>query len=51
MRLFLDAFSDEEILSDGYNLQFKFEDACAEVDSKMIVKGGEDIDIGCGNAF
>ena len=28
-----------------------FDDVGAEVESKYIMKGGEKIDVGCGNAF
>jgi len=48
MLLYVDAFNHEEIISD---LKFLFENAGAEYDSKYIVKGGENFDIGCGNSF
>ena len=51
-KVFHDIFNNEEILSDSFMINEKFEGVCGEVKSKMIKKGGdEDIDIGCGNAF
>jgi len=51
MRLYLDAFSGEEIISDSFDLVMVFDDAGAEIKSKLIVKKEGDVDIGCGNAF
>lgn len=44
---------DVDIISDGYKMTKPegFEGIVTEVVSRMVVKGGENIDIGCGNAF
>jgi hypothetical protein len=47
----LDVFSEEEIISDGYNIKPLFDGVGGEVDSRLVVKGEDNIDIGCGNAF
>ena len=51
MKLYVCAFSGEEIISDSFNLEFVYEEAGAEVKSKFIIKKEGDVDIGCGNAF
>ena len=54
MRVYFDTFSQEdELLSDSYNLVSlpEFSGAIGEVTSRMITKGSDDVDIGCGNAF
>lgn len=51
MLIYVDAFNHEEIISDSYELKFMFDNAGAEYDSKYMVKGGENYDIGCGNSF
>lgn len=53
MRLFLDVFADEEteIFSDSYPMKMKFKDVVTEVKSRWIIKGNQNVDIGCGNAF
>lgn len=42
---------DAEIISDGYKLVPMFDDTCFKVQSKMIVVGEVNVDVGCGNAF
>ena len=44
-------FSNEEIVSDSFNIKEIFDEVGGEVVSKMIVKGGENFDIGCGDGF
>ena len=51
MKLYVCAFSGEEIISDSFNLELIFEEAGGEVKSKYIVKKEGEVDIGCGNAF
>ena len=51
MKLFMDVFSDEEILSDSYPMKEKYEGVIWEIKSRWIVKGDDNVDIGCGNAF
>ncbi len=51
MRIYQDIFSNEELLSDSYKVDMKFEDVIAEVQSKMVAIKDADVDIGCGNAF
>lgn len=51
MRLYVDAFSGDEIISDSFNLTMVFEDVGAEIKSKFIIKKEDNVDIGCGNAF
>ena len=38
MKLYVDAFSGDEIISDSFNLNMLFEDVGAEIKSKLIVK-------------
>ena len=51
MKLYTDIFTDEEIISDSYPHVEKFDGVIWEVKSRWIVKGEENVDIGCGNAF
>jgi hypothetical protein len=54
MRIYQNIGGDEvDIISDGYKMVKPegFEEVVTEVQSRMVVKGGENIDIGCGNAF
>ena len=51
MKLYICAFTGEEIISDSFNLELIFDDAGAEIKSKYIVKKEGEVDIGCGNAF
>lgn len=54
MKLFMDIFSDEEIISDSYphTEPEEFHGVIWKIKSRWITKGGdENIDIGCGNAF
>eukprot|EP01017_Pseudomicrothorax_dubius_P032570 TRINITY_DN4276_c0_g1_i1.p1 TRINITY_DN4276_c0_g1~~TRINITY_DN4276_c0_g1_i1.p1 ORF type:complete len:191 (+),score=68.93 TRINITY_DN4276_c0_g1_i1:128-700(+) len=51
MRIYKDAFSGDEIISDSYEMKPIFDGVGYEVRAKNLVKGGEKIDIGCGNAF
>ena len=51
MRIYIDLFSEEEIISDGYKMEWKYENTTAEIKGKMVVVGEDNVDIGCGNAF
>ena len=55
MRIYQNIGGDEvDIISDGYKMVQPegFEGVVTEVQSRMVAKaGGDDIDIGCGNAF
>ena len=51
MKLYLCAFSGEEIISDSFNLELLFDEAGGEVKSRYLVKKEGEIDIGCGNEF
>ena len=51
MRLFLDAFTGTQIVSDSYKFIYKFEDAIVEIKARFVNKKEEDVDVGCGNAF
>jgi hypothetical protein len=51
MLLYVDAFSNDEIVSDSYDITYVFDNVGGEVKSNYIVIGGENIDVGCGNAF
>ena len=52
MKVWVDVFSNDEMVSDSYKSTLIFDDACLEVQAKYITKAGDgDIDIGAGNAF
>lgn len=51
MKLYTDAFTGTEVLSDSYKMVPDYEGAVSKVKARMIVKTEDDIDIGCGNAF
>jgi hypothetical protein len=51
MKIFTDAFSGAEIISDSYPITELYDGVIYEVKSNMLVKGEDNIDIGCGNAF
>ena len=54
MRIFQNLDGDEvDIISDGYKMTKVegFEGVVTEVQSRMVAKGEENVDIGCGNAF
>ena len=51
MKLYSDAFTGTEVLSDSYKMVYDFERVIAKVKSTLIVKREDDVDIGCGNAF
>ena len=46
MKVWIDVFSGDEMVSDSYKQQVIFNDACLEVQAKYITKGNEKIDIG-----
>lgn len=51
MKLYTDAFSGVEIITDSYKFTMDYDDVICKVKSRLVVKGNEDVDIGCGNAF
>ena len=53
MRIYQNLEGEEDIISDGYKMSQPegFEGIVTEVQSRMVVKGEENVDIGCGNAF
>lgn len=51
MKVFLDVFNGDELLSDGYATESTFNDVCLEVRSQWVNKGSEEVDIGRGNQF
>lgn len=46
MKVWIDVFSGDEMVSDSYNQCMLHNDACLEVQAKYITKGNEKIDIG-----
>lgn len=51
MKIFQDIFSDEELISDSYKMVEVFDGVAVEIQSRMVVKGDVNVDVGCGNAF
>ena len=51
MRIYKDIFTDEEFISDSYNIVLIHEGVIGEVKSRMVAKQDVDVDVGCGNAF
>ncbi len=51
MKVYVDVFSGDEIVSDSFNLEPVFGGVGGEFTAKYIVAGGVDVDVGCGNAF
>lgn len=51
MKVYQDIFTDEEIVSDSFNIALVFDGVGGEVEAKYVVKGGENVDIGRGNGF
>lgn len=51
MRIFQDIFTDEEFISDSYNIVLTYDGVIGEVKSRMVAKQDVDVDVGCGNAF
>lgn len=51
MKLYSDIFSGTEVISDSYPSTEIFDGVAIEVKSRMVVKGEDNVDIGCGNAF
>ena len=51
MKVWIDVFSGDEMVSDSYKQQLIFNNACLEVQAKYITKGHEVVDVGGGNAF
>lgn len=51
MRVWIDVFSGDEMISDSYKQTILMNGACLEVEAKYITKGNEKFDTGGGNAF
>jgi hypothetical protein len=51
MRIYQDLFTETEIFSDSYPWVNLFDGAVCEVQSRMVVIGDVNVDVGCGNAF
>lgn len=51
MKVYQDIFTDEEIISDSFDINLLFDGACGEVASRYVAKGGVNVDIGKGNQF
>ena len=51
MRVFEDLFNREEIISDSYTIELKYNGVVGEVDSDMVTLEAEKFDVGCGDAF
>lgn len=51
MRIFQDVFTEDEIISDSYKFEELFNGVVIAVKSRQIVKGEDNVDVGCGNAF
>jgi len=51
MKIYVDPVTETEIISDSYPTTFLFEDTTAEIQSRMVVIGDVNVDVGCGNAF
>ena len=51
MKVFIDIFTGDEVLSDGVLPKLEYNDAIYTVKSKYVALNDENIDIGCGNAF
>lgn len=51
MKVWIDVFSGDEMVSDSYKQSIIHNGACLEVQAKYITKGNEKVDVGGGNAF
>lgn len=51
MKVYFDVFSGDELISDSYPITLEYNDVIMVVPSRMIAKGGDDVDIGRGNEF
>lgn len=53
MRIYQSLDGECDIISDGYKLDKveEFDGVVYQVQSKMVVKGEVNVDVGCGNAF
>ena len=53
MRIYQNLEGDVDVISDGYKMiqPEGFEGVVTEIQSRMVVKGEDNVDIGCGNAF
>ncbi len=51
MRIYQDYYTEAEIISDSYPFQLLYNEAVAQVQSKMVVLGEVNVDVGGGNYF
>lgn len=51
MRIYFDLFTQTEIISDSYPFVSFYDGAVVEVQSRMVIPQGVEVDVGCGNAF
>lgn len=53
MRIYQKLGGEIDVISDGYKMVEleEYNKIVAEVQSRMVVKGGVEVDVGCGNAF
>lgn len=51
MKLFSDIWTGTEIISDSYKFEEVFGGVAVEVKSRLVAKGDDKVDVGCGNAF
>ena len=47
MKVWIDLFSGDEMVSDSYKSQLLFNDACLEVKAKFVTKGSDKVQIAC----
>jgi hypothetical protein len=45
MKVWIDLFSGDEMISDSYKMQLTYNDACLEVKAKFVTKGNDNIKI------
>mmetsp|Transcript_124938 Transcript_124938/g.176290 ORF Transcript_124938/g.176290 Transcript_124938/m.176290 type:complete len:173 (-) Transcript_124938:258-776(-) len=51
MKVYYDIFNNDELVSDSYKIDLRFGGVIGEVKTRMVTKGGGDVDIGRGNEF
>jgi hypothetical protein len=49
--LYIDIFSNEEIVSDAFKFEWIFDNVGFKIKSNYKITGNEHVDIGCGNSF
>lgn len=51
MKIYQDIFNNEELISDSFKFEERHDGVVIAVPSRMVVKGEDKVDVGCGNAF